>query len=204
VKVLFQVSNQFSKRAFLISTFALAAALATGCGEIGGSNPAINKTGSSSSAITTSSTGTTTIDGFTCPTSPNVVPKQTTTSGAEDNYTVCTNNTPGQLFITGSTTSSDQICVIPVSSTNSIGTPNLSVQIQCPFTSGGNGITLSYSTISYNAVAIVEAANAVQMYNCLAYGGTCPNYSYGVLPNATSTSTSTTTTGSTGTTTAGG
>jgi hypothetical protein len=182
-------------KSLLILTLVSSAALATGCGGIGGGSN-YYKVGNSSSTSSTSNTantsGTTTIDGFTCPNSPNVIPQASNTAGAEDNFTVCTNSTPGQLFITGNTTGSDQICVIPVLSSNNVGTPNLSVQIQCPFASGGNGIQLTYSTISYNAVAIVEAANAVQMYNCLAYGGTCPNYSYGTLPNATSNATGST------------
>ena len=187
-------------KSLLIFTLISSAALATGCGSISGSSTSFNTVANSSSSSAgnvANTSGTTTIDGFTCPNSPNVIPQASNTAGAEDNFTVCTNSTPGQLFITGNTTGSDQICVIPVLSSNNIGTPNLSVQIQCPFASGGNGIQVTYSSISYNAVAIVEAANAVQMYNCLAYGGTCPNYSYGTLPNATS-STSTTSSSSGG------
>jgi hypothetical protein len=188
-------------KTLLFSTLVFSAILTTGCGGIGTNSINYNSVGNSaasSSSNIANTSGTTTIDGFTCPNSPNVIPQASNTAGAEDNFTVCTNSTPGQLFITGTTTGSDQICVIPVLSTNNVGTPNLSVQIQCPFASGGNGIQVTYSTISYNAVAIVEAASAVQMYNCLAYGGTCPNYSYGTLPNATSNATGTTSTSSAG------
>ena len=187
----------FLGRALLISNFAVAAITTSGCGVTGANSNNYKVNSSTSSALSSSSSGTTTIDGYTCPASPNIIPNQTNTQGAEDNYTVCTNGTAGQIFITGNTTSSDQICVFPVLSSNNVGTPNLSVQIQCPFASGGNGVTLSYSSINFNAVAIVEAPYAVQMYDCLAYGGTCPNYSYGLLPNASSTSSATTSTSST-------
>jgi hypothetical protein len=160
----------------------------TGCGAVsGGVGDDYYKVGNSSaSAITASNpNGTTTIQGYSCPNSPNVTPMQNNTTGANNQFTVCTSSTPGQIFITGTTTTSNQICVFPVLSSNNIGTPVLNTQIQCPFATG-NGVTLSYAGINFNAVAIVEAPFAVQMYNCLANGGQCPNYAYGTLPGANS------------------
>lgn len=138
----------------------------------------------------TASTSDVIVSGYLCPGTPNVNPYQDNFDEV-DAFSVCQQQgNPDNLAISGelSSQSVSQICVFPanyLSSTQVItelntetGLPSYTCQ------SVGRGPTfVSFGSITFNAVFIVEGENLQPMIQCLAQADNaeCPAYSFGKL-----------------------
>lgn len=124
---------------------------------------------------------------FQCPSNPNVLPEYDQHLDGTGQYTACASTaSTADLLLHGQTVSSTAICVYPaqyVDATHiftkpdpSTGAPIYSCQEISP-----DGVKVSFPSVNYNMVFVVEQPNRQAMSNCLITHDytSCPVYSYG-------------------------
>jgi hypothetical protein len=169
---------------------AIAALLACSCSN-GSSSSMTNHVSSTTSQDTylndINPDGTTTLNGYTCPEEPNVVPDADSGVIFSDRWTVCQNTQyPSAIQFTG-TASESQVCIFPIEVQNSTAfsrpDPTTGLPMYSCVAPSTTAAYASFANVTFNAVIIVELENVQQMQTCI-YAGTwnsCPAYSYGTF-----------------------
>ena len=165
------------------------AALSVGCGQVLPKN--INYAPANSMVPASSPSSANKIAAnFTCPGTPNALPNLDETVTGNDYFSVCTSKTAGNfsdLLITGKSSASNSLCVVPVQmqSTTQFA-PKLDAKgypIYSCSAPTADGVPVSLpSANSFNAVIIVEAPYLNSLLTCLEENfADCPNYSFGKI-----------------------
>ena len=188
-------------KVFKLTLKSLPLLILTACGSIMGPGPLTAPNQTRYAPATDSTNGGTQPSGgtsgsYSCPGSPNVLPRNF--AGSDGNFTVCKNNQnpKTQVLIKGSTTSyydHSEICLF-VAQQNSSYSPISWIKdssrnqplYRCG-TLNDNQIQISIpalpSTLTWNTAVIISSSDINQMLSCIYYGNSalCPKYSLGVV-----------------------